>query len=528
MFTRPRTTPSSGNPTVVVHDMAASAAANANSEGFFVLQGSTVTLTGIVQNVGNTTESNFQVNCTIQLVGGAVAYNQTQTVTTPLPPAAESTVTFTPSWTASTTGTYFFKITTILSSDLNPNNNLKTTEMHGFVPPGPLFYDDGTAEVPWDPLRDNDILANHFVPPFYPAFIDSVRYYVTPGSSTPHPFVAKVLDDDGPDGAPGTVLFTQPVNTPSGYQWYGATPNLIINSGGFYVGWQMQDSMALPLGIDYTLPQPISRQGWEFNGSVWSKVIFSEYCDLMIRARIVGSWWPFLDIALTPRNPPIVIPANGGSFSFNLSVQRAVGSQAPYAVWCRIKNPDGSYTNPTLGPVTINTPVGVIITRQRTQTVPRTWAAGSYTYLGYVNTTFSYPAYDSSLFSFTKSSSGNGGAAIWEASCSGEPFPGEEARAGQALPLQYGIVGIYPNPFNPTTALSFKLQAASYVSLKVYDTAGGLVATLVGGWREAGTHQITFDGTGLASGLYFVKLNVLTSGSGATPTMEVRKVVLLK
>jgi hypothetical protein len=78
-----------------------------------------------------------------------------------------------------------------------------------------------------------------------------------------------------------------------------------------------------------------------------------------------------------------------------------------------------------------------------------------------------------------------------------------------------------PNPFNPTTAISYELRAASYVSLKVYDTTGRLVATLVEGWQEAGTHEATFDGSKLASGVY---LYTLTAG-GNTVT---GKMVLLK
>jgi hypothetical protein len=83
---------------------------------------------------------------------------------------------------------------------------------------------------------------------------------------------------------------------------------------------------------------------------------------------------PSLDVAMTPLNPPIVVPALGGAFSFNVGISRLVGPVASYAVWARIKNPDGSYTAPTLGPVTINTPVGLLVTRTRNQNVPATWA----------------------------------------------------------------------------------------------------------------------------------------------------------
>ncbi len=61
-------------------------------------------------------------------------------------------------------------------------------------------------------------------------------------------------------------------------------------------------------------------------------------------------------------------------------------------------------------------------------------------------------------------------------------------------------------PFNPTTAISYQLSANSLVSLQVYDLAGKLVATLVDGWRQAGNHQVAFDGSSLASGMYIYRL----------------------
>jgi len=70
-----------------------------------------------------------------------------------------------------------------------------------------------------------------------------------------------------------------------------------------------------------------------------------------------------------------------------------------------------------------------------------------------------------------------------------------------SLPMQ-----VRPNPFNPSTVASFELRVTSHVSLRIYDTAGRLVTTLVNGWREAGSHQVTWDASGLPSGLYFCRM----------------------
>jgi|GEM_PF-5887143 len=83
---------------------------------------------------------------------------------------------------------------------------------------------------------------------------------------------------------------------------------------------------------------------------------------------------------------------------------------------------------------------------------------------------------------------------------------GVEEEPSAALPSTPALLQNYPNPFNPETALGFKLPAPGYVSLRVYDTAGREVATLVDGWTEAGVHEAVFDGTGLASGLYFARM----------------------
>ncbi len=90
-----------------------------------------------------------------------------------------------------------------------------------------------------------------------------------------------------------------------------------------------------------------------------------------------------------------------------------------------------------------------------------------------------------------------------------------------SAPVNRLFTQVQPNPFNPTTAISYRLSANSHVSLRVYDTAGRLVATLVEGWREAGSHELTFDAGELPSGVYFSKMQ-------AGDFTAVQKLVLLK
>ncbi|MGV8018448.1 MAG: T9SS type A sorting domain-containing protein [Ignavibacteria bacterium] len=81
----------------------------------------------------------------------------------------------------------------------------------------------------------------------------------------------------------------------------------------------------------------------------------------------------------------------------------------------------------------------------------------------------------------------------------------------------------YPNPFNPSTNIKFSINDSknSFVILKIYDIAGREVASLVNGRIANGEHEVTFDGSGLPSGLYFYRF---TAGN----ITSVRKMILLK
>ncbi|MEW6511434.1 MAG: T9SS type A sorting domain-containing protein [Bacteroidota bacterium] len=64
----------------------------------------------------------------------------------------------------------------------------------------------------------------------------------------------------------------------------------------------------------------------------------------------------------------------------------------------------------------------------------------------------------------------------------------------------------YPNPFNPSTTISYRLGSAGPVSLTVYDALGREVTLLAGGHQEAGSHTVTWNAAGLASGVYIARL----------------------
>ncbi len=89
------------------------------------------------------------------------------------------------------------------------------------------------------------------------------------------------------------------------------------------------------------------------------------------------------------------------------------------------------------------------------------------------------------------------------------------------VPLQFALSQNYPNPFNPTTQIEYSVPQAGFVTLKVYNTLGQEVASLVNGMIKAGTHEVTFNGSNLTSGVYYYRIE---SGS----KVSVKKMMLLK
>jgi hypothetical protein len=79
----------------------------------------------------------------------------------------------------------------------------------------------------------------------------------------------------------------------------------------------------------------------------------------------------------------------------------------------------------------------------------------------------------------------------------------------------------YPNPFNPSTVVRYQLSVVSQVSLKVYNILGKEVAVLVNEKLSPGTYEVTFDGSNLASGIYFVQMQ-------AGNFLDVKKIILMK
>jgi len=101
----------------------------------------------------------------------------------------------------------------------------------------------------------------------------------------------------------------------------------------------------------------------------------------------------------------------------------------------------------------------------------------------------------------------------------GGPPPVAAANSGQ--PAEVVLLGNFPNPFNPTTEISFSLPTASHVKLEIFNVMGQQVATIIDRQMEAGEHIVQWDGSHAASGVYLYRLQ-------ADGFVDAKKMILLK
>ncbi len=95
-----------------------------------------------------------------------------------------------------------------------------------------------------------------------------------------------------------------------------------------------------------------------------------------------------------------------------------------------------------------------------------------------------------------------------------------------SLPMDFALLPNYPNPFNPSTTISYAVPGPAKVSVKIYNLLGQEVVTMFNDWQDMGLHEIVWDGRDqagmqMASGMYFTILQ----SKGIAKT---RKMVLLK
>jgi len=202
------------------------------------------------------------------------------------------------------------------------------------------------------------------------------------------------------------------------------------------------------------------------------------------------------------------VPAGGGNLTFGIYVINNGSIPLNFDGWLAISYDGGAATTVVLRHL-VNYQPGWTIDRPNTYyPVPSGYAAGDYTFYGRVG---SHPnvIWDEDSFPFSKEGT-NFVAGFIPYAVNGAPDPFDRIDKGAATveaPSTYSLESAYPNPFNPTTTIRYAIPEAAKVTLTVYDIQGRQVAKLVNGFRQAGSHEVTFDASQLASGVYLYRLS---------------------
>ncbi|TKJ42217.1 hypothetical protein CEE37_00645 [candidate division LCP-89 bacterium B3_LCP] len=219
-----------------------------------------------------------------------------------------------------------------------------------------------------------------------------------------------------------------------------------------------------------------------------------------------------LTLEVIPDTTTIQIPPEGGVLEFQVVADNSTAVPYSFDFWSTITKTNGQQTSPLLGPL-YNVSIGPnvhFVSTSKTQVIP-SWAPdGVYSYNIFAGLCpDSVYAFDNFYFEKIESGENQYVSGEWPVS---DNYIFVETNPSEHQKMESIHITAHPNPFNPTTAINFVLPVASLVKLDVFDINGrkvnlsGSGATPTTGFYSAGSHQITFNGTGLPSGIYIYRL----------------------
>ncbi|MBI3501340.1 MAG: T9SS type A sorting domain-containing protein [Bacteroidetes bacterium] len=268
---------------------------NPENGGFFLSKSTNNTwLVTDVNNAGNQNITNIPVTGGVYDKGLNQVWSGSATVSSLLI-GADSMLAYSTAFTPTTSGTFLYRSTTSLSTDVNPANDITDVEMDivdttQATVPLAYFYDTTTTtQISWGGNGGQGI---YIQPPFYPASITSVEVYVTNTTKlTTFYHQLQILDDNGPFNSPGTQLYidsvSSPLSIPLKFHKFALSTPLVVSSGGVYVGYMENGDDSSAIGTSQTLP--LSNRNFEIIGGNWAEYRNNATEDFMIRVNIQGN-----------------------------------------------------------------------------------------------------------------------------------------------------------------------------------------------------------------------------------------------
>jgi len=274
--------------TFQVQDPAPLWSQSVGNHGTFVSNTETFSRDVAIRNYGNTDiTTNTTVLTQLLNASSTVVWSQTDVIST-LNAGQSQTISYT-NMGPLAAGAYTLRTTTSNASDINPANNILSSEIESVnYTSNPITASYATTSVPTGSISwsSGGGVGVYIEPSTYPLTLDAVSAYIQGISAD---YTIAILDDDGVNGDPGTVLSTQIV--PNGSftlnSWVMTTlpTALNITSGGFYIAW-IHQANTVSIGTETTVP--ISRNSWEFLGG-WAEYRDNTTQEFMLRAHFTNN-----------------------------------------------------------------------------------------------------------------------------------------------------------------------------------------------------------------------------------------------
>ncbi|NTW32705.1 MAG: T9SS type A sorting domain-containing protein [Bacteroidetes bacterium] len=464
------------NSTYTVKDGSAMWNSNFGNNGLFIPYPSTFEMKANIRNTGNITIlSPYTAAGKIKYLTGANQVTTSVNFNTPLYGSQDTTFTYNNTFSPSITGTFSY-ITKLsgIANDAFPTNDSIVQEIVAIdtsMSSYELNFSDNISEdgLSWQDGAGG--IAVYYAPPEYPVKVTSTKFYISSNMNNVK-FIAKIFDDDGENGDPGTLLDSVMVQPDmiGGYTTVPTNNYVIIPSGGVYVLWEMA-GLSITLGSDLT--PPFSLRTYEYVADAWTAYRNNQKQDFLIG--LVVEKTPIEDIGISRINTPS-----------NDSV-----IDAATTVSCWLKNYGQlAKTDFPVSYKLIN--ANTVITENYTATAI-------------------YPG-DSVLFSFStqiqSSIDFSGELCVWtsmnfdfdlnnDTACINVIIYNDISEYGHQ-----GTINVYPNPFDDKTIIEFTNTDNSGYDIFIYDLLGRVTKSELG----ITGNKYTLDKGNLIPGIYTLEL----------------------
>jgi len=260
------------------------------NRGVFVPYPSTNPLTTSISNMGNLKIAPpFNATCQVKNTLGNVSLNDVAYFGDTLFVQHDTLVTFPTTFDPISPGTYLYTTRLYGVTDDAVFTNDSAIQEIIAIDTAQNMYELGYCGNTPDPVGISWVdgtggVGMYFKPLTYPVKISEVQFYLLSNFNNVGCYV-KIYDDDGPAGGPGTLLDSSFSGSPVGGAWTTFSYNnpVIINNGGFYVGWEM-GGLNITMAVDKSLP--ISHRSYEIISGAWSEYRDGLSQDFMIRCNL--------------------------------------------------------------------------------------------------------------------------------------------------------------------------------------------------------------------------------------------------